>query len=77
MNTKIMLVGSEKTRSLKRHPRIRFAGFWLNDIGFKPDNLVTIEYESKSIMLEVQGSGLDKGVLAGNAGVHNRQSYCC
>ena len=59
MNTKIMLVGSEKTRSLKRHPRIRLAGFWLNDIGFKPDNLVTIEYESKSIMLKVQGSGLD------------------
>jgi hypothetical protein len=59
MDTKIMVVGSEKTKNVKRQPRIRLAGFWLNDIGFKPDSIATIEYESKSILLKVQGSGLD------------------
>ena len=59
MDTKVMVVGSEKSKNIRRKPRIRIAGFWLNAIGFEPESLVTAQYESKSIILKVEGSGLD------------------
>lgn len=74
MTTKVMVVGSEKGFS-KRRPRIRLAGFWLNDIGFKYNNLATVEYEPGKIVIKLQGSGIDtysqivKEVLASKDGL--------
>lgn len=60
MDTKIMTVGSAKlNRSGGRRPRIRLAGFWLNDIGFEPDSLVTAEYQDGFLEFKAQGKGLD------------------
>ncbi len=58
MEIKVMAVGSAKTKGLKRRPRIRLAGFWLNAIGFTPDSLVTARYENKSITFKAEGAGL-------------------
>ena len=58
MNTKITLVRCQKTKT-KRIPRIRLAGSWLNDIGFKPESLAIAQYEHKNITIELQGTGLE------------------
>lgn len=74
METKVMVVGSEKSH-LKRRPRIRLAGFWLDEIGFKYNSLVTVEYEDGRIVMKVQGSGMDtygelvKKVISTKAGL--------
>ena len=58
MNTKILIVGSQKGKT-RRVPKIRLAGLWLNDIGFEPQSLASVQYEHKSITIELQGTGLD------------------
>jgi len=74
MTTKVMVVGSEKGNP-KRRPRIRLAGFWLNEIGFKYESLATAEYEPGRIVIKLQGSGIDtysrviKEVLASKGGL--------
>lgn len=60
METQVMLVGSAKTDNLQRRiPRIRLGGFWLGGIGFEPEMIATAEYEKGSIILKLQGSGID------------------
>lgn len=60
MNHKVMVVGSEKASSDgRRKPRIRFAGYWLNDMGFSPDSLVMATYNQEVIDLKVVGYGPD------------------
>lgn len=74
MDTKIMVVGSVKG-SLRRRPRIRLSGFWLDEIGFNYNRLATADYESGQIIIKLQGSGADtysqvvKGVLASKGGL--------
>lgn len=74
MTTKVMVVGSEKGNP-KRRPRIRLAGFWLDEIGFKYESLATADYEPGKIVIKLQGSGIDtysqvvKGVLASKGGL--------
>jgi HSP20-like domain of unknown function (DUF1813). len=74
MTTKVMVVGSEKGNP-KRRPRIRLAGFWLNEIGFKYESLATADYEPGRIVIKLQGSGIDtysqvvKEVLASKGGL--------
>lgn len=58
VNTQVLVIGSSKGVS-KRRPRIRLSGFWLNAIGFEYGSLVTAEYQSGSIVLKLQGSGID------------------
>jgi HSP20-like domain of unknown function (DUF1813). len=58
MDTKIMVVGSEKS-SRKRKPRIRLAGFWLDEIGFQYNSLAAFEFENNRIVIRLEGSGLD------------------
>ncbi|HWR62706.1 MAG TPA: hypothetical protein VN580_13885 [Clostridia bacterium] len=59
MMTQVMVVGSAKGDGDRRRPRIRLAGFWLDSMGFKPDSLVTADYADGSIVLRLQGEGLD------------------
>jgi hypothetical protein len=60
MDIRIMAVGSAKlNRSGGRRPRIRLAGFWLEDIGFGPDSLVTAQFGEGSIELRPHGKGVD------------------
>ena len=58
MNTKILVVGSQKGKT-SRVPKIRLAGLWLNDIGFKPESFASVHYEHKSITIKLEGTGLD------------------
>jgi len=58
MDTKVMVVGSAKGVQ-KRRPRIRLIGFWLNEIGFEYNSLATAEYEKGSIIIRLQGTGLE------------------
>ena len=62
MDTKVMVVGSAKasyTNTDRRRPRIRLAGFWLNEIGFEYERLVTAEYQNGRINLKAEGSGIE------------------
>lgn len=59
MDIKVMVVGSAKSDSNRRRPRIRLAGFWLENIGFEVDTLVTADYDNGSIVLKSQGTGID------------------
>ena len=62
MDTKVMVVGSTKasyTNTERRRPRIRLAGFWLNEIGFEYEKMVTVEYQNGRINLKLQGSGIE------------------
>lgn len=60
METKIMVVGSCKTTNEnKRRPRIRISGFWLADIGFAPDTLVSCSSEQGKLVFEAQGFGME------------------
>jgi len=58
MDTKIMVVGSEKSTQ-RRKPRIRLAGFWLDEIGFHYNSLAAFEFENNRIVIRLEGSGLD------------------
>ena len=58
MDTKVMIVGSEKGHP-KRRPRIRLAGFWLNGIGFEYNSLVSVKYGQGHIILRLEGFGLE------------------
>lgn len=76
MNTQVMVVGSAKTKDIRRRrPRIRLSGFWLNDIGFTCDSLIEAEYSRECIALKLEGSGVDtynrvvKGLLRHNMGL--------
>ncbi|MDP4093570.1 MAG: hypothetical protein Q8920_09435 [Bacillota bacterium] len=76
METRLLIVGSAKTKDIKRRrPRIRLSGFWLNEIGFKPDSLISIMYESNTINLRLVGTGMEtyqnlvKGILKRNHGL--------
>ena len=57
-DTKIIAIGSCKA-SNRRRPRIRLAGLWLEEIGFEADTLVTTAYDNGSIILKVQGKGVE------------------
>ena len=59
MVTKILVVGSSKFTSGKRRPRIRIAGFWLEEFGFAPDTLIAATLADKNITLTAQGSGIE------------------
>lgn len=76
MNKKVNIVGSAKTKNnQKRRPRIRLAGFWLNEIGFEANSLATLKYDHGSIEIKLQGSGIDtynrliKSILANKTGL--------
>lgn len=76
MDTRVLVVGSSKSNnSQKRRPRIRLSGFWLNEIGFEYDNLVSAEYGTGSIVLKLQGKGTEtyskvvKGLLKNKSGL--------
>lgn len=60
METKVNVVGSAKSSNeQKRRPRIRLAGFWLEELGFTADCLATVEYAKGQIAIKRQGSGID------------------
>ena len=60
METKIMVVGSCKTTTKnKRRPRIRISGFWLVDIGFVPETLVSGSSEQGKLVFEAHGLGIE------------------
>jgi hypothetical protein len=87
METKVNVVGSTKTKDgQKRRPRIRLAGFWLEELGFTADCLATVESEEGQIIIRRQGTGLDTyknivkqvrtsqtGLLQVKAEVHNKK----
>ena len=60
MDRKIMIVGSAKSHNInRRRPRIRISGFWLTEIGFQTDSIVTSHYENEKITLKLEGKGID------------------
>lgn len=60
METKVNIVGSAKSSNeQKRRPRIRLAGFWLEELGFTADCLATVEYTKGQISIKRQGVGID------------------
>lgn len=81
MDTKIMVVGSVKCSLKGRRPRIRLAGFWLNEFGFEYNSLASAEYEPGQIIIKLEGSGIDtynrvvKKVLANKGGLLHVRLY--
>jgi len=75
MERKVIVVSSLKSHVERRSPRIRLSGFWLNDIGFESDSLVSGNYENGSITFNLQGKGVEtyskivKGLLKNRAGL--------
>jgi hypothetical protein len=87
METKVNVVGSAKSNNeQKRRPRIRLAGFWLEEIGFTADCLATVEYAKGQIIIKRQGVGINTynqvvksirtskaKLLQVKAGLHNKK----
>lgn len=76
MNTKIITVGKVKTKiEGKFRPRLRFSGFWLDEIGFDYQTLVSVNFDNGYLIFKVQGKGLDgygkivKGILKNKMGL--------
>lgn len=60
MGTKIMVVGSCKgSDEHKRSARIRLSGFWLNNIGFESDTLVSCSKDNGMLVFEAHGVGIE------------------
>lgn len=60
MDVKIMKVGGAKLNLHGgRRPRIRITGFWLTDLGFELDSLVTAEFLDGCIEFKPQGKGTE------------------
>ena len=59
MDTRIMAVGSAKTKTgKKRRSRVRITGFWLNSIGFENGKLVSAEYNYGNVILKAHDSDI-------------------
>lgn len=66
METKIMTVGSAKTKVVnKRRPRIRLSGFWLNEIGFEGGKLAAAQYDHGSILIRAHNSDNYRNLVRG------------
>ena len=85
METKVMCVGSAKTKAVnKRAPIIRLTGDWLDKIGFEGGKVATAQYDHGSILLRAHDSenyrNLVRGAYKTGAGLfqvrrltHNRK----
>lgn len=65
MEIKIMNVCGVKSKGLKRRPRIRLSGDWLEKIGFESGKLVVAKYEYGSIILQAHDSDKYRNVVKG------------
>jgi len=65
METKVISVGSAKGNGLKRRPRIRLSGDWLEKIGFESGKLAVAKYEYGSIILQAHDSDNYRNVVKG------------
>jgi len=59
ITTRVLVVGSLKSRGAKRRPRIRVAGFWLSDFGFNADTLVSGEFDESKAIFKAEGTGIE------------------
>lgn len=58
--TKVVVVTRSKARLATRYrASIRLSGFWLDTLGFEYGTLVRADYRQGSIVLKVQGKGID------------------
>lgn len=70
MDKKVMLVGRKRGSSGKYQPKIRVSGFWLTQIGFAPDTLVTVDYEYGHLVLKTQGIGRETYLKFAKQAIH-------
>lgn len=57
MDTKVIVIGSSKGQTPSRIPRIRLGGYWLNEIGFGFNTVVSVKYEDGNLVLQRHESG--------------------
>lgn len=75
MNRRLLIVASNKTDGIKRRrPRIRIAGFWLDEIGFNYEKLIEASFKNGLINLKVVGQGIN---TYNNVVKNIRQSNSC
>lgn len=72
MDTKVIVVGSSKGQTPKRIPRIRFGGYWLNEIGFEFNTVVSVKYENGNLVLQRHESGKEAYFHLANLGFRKR-----
>ena len=57
--TRVLVVGSGKLTSGNRKPRIRIAGFWLEEFGFCTGAVVFAQFTQGKVILTVQSDGME------------------
>ena len=72
MDTKLIVVGSAKNQTIKRIPRIRLSGFWLNEVGFEFNTVVSVNYEDGNLVLQRHESGKEAYFHLADLGLRRR-----